>query len=354
MYGAKDATTKVSTADPRQTVHLAYVFLLGRPPESDAVVDMHLQSEGGATVEAMRRRIVGSEEFRSFLKAAGLMVEPAPSIGPVDGLLGAPLDGLAGFFTDRFGVRTRVSYLPASYLGYSGKVGSPDGTFDIPLHEAEEMNALLRSVSEAKGQFVAMELGAGWGPWIVLGAHLARRRGLPTVLTGVEGSSDHVGYMLSHLADNGLDSAAHQIIHAVAGSHDGVAYFPKLPDPSADWGAEAKFDAQASTQEMEEVPCVSLRTLLDRVPVLDLLHCDVQGAEADVLEAAIDAVDQRVRRICIGTHGRAVEAALLDLIARHGWVLEVEKPCGLQQQDGKMVLIADGVQVWRNPRNLQG
>ena len=347
-------TTEALVVDPRQTVRWAYAFLLGRQPENEAIVDAHLQSEGGATVEALRRRMVISEEFGSFLKTAGLKVEPATlPIGPVEGLIDAPPVGRAGFYTDRFGVLTRVSYLPASYQGYSGRVGSPDGMFDMPLHEAEEMNALLRSVSEAKGQFVAMELGAGWGPWIVLGAHLARRRGLPAVLTGVEGSSDHVAYMLTHLADNGFDPAAHQIIHAVAGSRDGVAYFPKLPDPTSDWGAEAKFDAQAGTIEMEEVPCISLQTLLDRMPVLDFLHCDVQGAEADVLASAIDAVGQRVRRICIGTHGRAIEAALLDLIARHGWVLEVEKPCGLQQQEGKMILIADGVQVWRNPRNLQ-
>jgi FkbM family methyltransferase len=223
----------------------------------------------------------------------------------------------------------------------------------MPLHEPAELNALPRAISEAQGSFAAMELGAGWGPWVVLGGQLARRRGLPLALTGVEGSIDHLGFMRTHFLDNGFDPAAHRLIHAVVGAADGIAQFPRLPDPSADWGAEARFnEAEAAGQDMEEVTCFSLATLLAGTPVLDLIHCDVQGAEADVFEAGMAAVDAGVRRVCIGTHGRGVEGRLLDLFAAHGWVLEDEKPCSLVQSGTRMALRADGVQVWRNPRGI--
>ena len=157
--------------------------------------------------------------------------------------------------------------------------------------------------------------------------------------------------MRSHMEDNGFDPVAQHVIHAIAGREDGVAFFPKLPDPSGDWGAEASFTANSTTETtFDEVPCLSLSTLLSGMPVLDFLHCDVQGAEADVFEAAIDHADNRVRRTCIGTHSRAVEARLLGLLSGHGWILEFEEPCKFSQHGTELGLVADGVQVWRNPR----
>jgi len=346
--------SNTQTVNARETVRLAYAFLLGREPESEAAVDWHLQNDGAGRPDALRRRFINSQEFISSLARAGISsARCATATEPLDGLLGEALTGMDGFFTDRFGVRTRIGYLPPTYETYSGKVGSADGTFDMELHEMEELNALLRSISTSKGQFAIMELGAGWGPWIVLGAQMARRRGLPTVLMGVEGSSDHVQFMHTHMADNGLDPASHHVVHAVVGTQDGSAHFPKLPNPSHEWGAEARFDLDpAGAAEMETVSCVSLPTLLHRMPVLDFLHCDVQGAEADLFDAAIKAVNHRVRRACVGTHSRAIEAKLLDLFAGQGWVLEAEKPCSFSQAATKLVLVADGVQVWRNLREL--
>src|SRR5450631_2570421 len=135
------------TVDPRQTVRWAYRFFLGREPENDAAVDAYLQPDANPTPDALRGQIIRSDEFLAIMRASGFTALPAaPAIGPIDGLLSptAPADG---FFTDRFGVRTRVNYLPPSYQDYSGKVGSADGAFDMPLHEIEELNALLRSVS---------------------------------------------------------------------------------------------------------------------------------------------------------------------------------------------------------------
>jgi len=342
------------TFDPRQTVRWAYLLLLGREPESELVIDLHLQGEGNISLEAIRRRFLLSDEFIALLREIGLDVtDKIRSIGPLEGLLGVAPSGVSGFFTDRFGVRTRLDYLPPVYQEFSGLVGSADGRFDMPVHDTEELKALLRSVAEADGQFAIMELGAGWGPWLVLGGHLARRRGLPVTMMGVEGSSGHVAFMTKHLEDNGFDPTSHHVIHAVAGESDGVAYFPKLPEPRDVWGAVASYDVNlAGGVPMEKVASMSLCTLLKDMPVLDFLHSDIQGAEENVFKAAIETVNRRVRRICVGTHGRAIEATLLDLLVAHNWVLEFEQPCKVVQDGTKVANVADGVQVWRNLRAL--
>lgn len=336
-----------SNETARNLVRVAYRLLLNREPENEATIDAHLMAEGGATAESLRDRLLFSDEFY-ILHQIMLGLRPRGEALKVDPMfLASEPMARAGSFTDRFGVHTRVSFLPDDYHQYAGKIGSADGTVDMPMHEKAELAALLRSVTAATGQFAAAELGAGWGPWVVLGGHLARERGLPVTLMAVEGSSDHAAFIHTHMADNGFDPADHHVLHAIAGSLDGVAHFPRLQNPSKEWGAAASY-APDGTEAMEEVASFSLPTLLGRMPTLDFLHCDVQGAEADLAESGIAALNDRVRRVCIGTHGRAIEERLHLLFAGHNWTLEADQPCCINQQGRQVVLAADGVQVWRN------
>jgi len=212
-------------------------------------------------------------------------------------------------------------------------------------------------VLEAKDRFVAIELGAGWAPWLVSGAKAAERRGInATYLVGVEGSSEHHAYMLQHFKDNGLNPDEHSLLHAVVGAQDGVAYFPRLDDPHLDYGANAVFadderEAAAKRGELLKVQCVGLPGLLQRTGRVDLLHMDIQGHELDVLKASMAEMDQYVRRAVIGTHSRTIDAALLDLFVAHGWHLEFEKPTVVvQTPEGPLLFYIDGEQVWRNDR----
>jgi hypothetical protein len=102
---------------------------------------------------------------------------------------------------------------------------------------------------------------------------------------------------------------------------------------------------------MEEVPCISLETLLADLPVVDIMHCDIQGMEAEVFRAGQAVVDARVRRVVIGTHSRKVESELLDIFTGLHWVLEAETVCKfVQSETAALCLTVDGTQVWRNPR----
>jgi FkbM family methyltransferase len=221
----------------------------------------------------------------------------------------------------------------------------------MPLHDREEWRALLQSAMEATDSFTAMELGAGWGPWLVAGAKAAERRGIGKInLIGVEAARSHFEFLRSHLADNGLESAQHKLFQAAVGADDATARFPKLKNPSAEWGTAAILNGHHLTASYERIPSISIDRLLADSPLVDLLHCDIQGAELDVLRHSIKTLRTRVRRLVIGTHSRGIEDGLLNLLAAEGWVLEAEKPCFVKQHGKAIDLIEDGVQVWHASR----
>jgi len=96
---------------------------------------------------------------------------------------------------------------------------------------------------------------------------------------------------------------------------------------------------------------VSLATVIRDRPAIDLIDMDIQGAEADVIEAALPLVRERVRRLYIETHNTEVETrirlALRSLDFRCLWDFlcyqESGTPFGRVSFEG-------GVQVWVNPR----
>ena len=286
-----------------------------------------------------------------------------------------------GYVIDFLGVRTRPSYvcgLPTS----GGIVGYPiPGSFQGRIIE---WTGVLRAVVEADQQLVAVELGAGWAPWLVTAARAAALRGINQVsLVGVEGCQEHFDFMITHFRDNGLDPERHRLIHGVVGTRDGMARFPLIADPAFYYGERAIFANQAQvvtgngngsgsllrrlarkgfqaarrrirtvvngSNRTVQVRCFSLPTLLGPLTKVDLLHVDIQGDEYDVLASAPRVLRKKVKRLVIGTHSRAIEQKLLDELASQSMVLESEEACLFRQQDDRMELERDGCQVWRNP-----
>ncbi len=340
--------------DMRDGVIWAYRLLLGREPNDEAAVTMHLNQ--GYSVAGLRQAFMNTAEYG--------IAQPQAARTPISSQDAAVIAAFQpfsitrappGYWIDFLGVRTQCAFLPDDHLAalsapgaFQGPPGAPNG----PLHDIEEWAGTLRSVLEARDRLTVVELGAGWAPWLVGAAKAAARVGIhDTVLVGVEGSLGHVEFMRRHFIDNGIDPAAHRLIHGVIGVADGVAHFPKLAQPNNNYGSEADYQPSGAAVEMEQVPSISLQTLLADLPVVDILHCDIQGMEAEVFRAGQAVVDARVRRVVIGTHSRKVEAELLDIFAGLHWVLEAETVCKLvQSATGAMCLVIDGTQVWRNPR----
>jgi FkbM family methyltransferase len=332
----------VFPVDLPEGVKWAYRLILGREPSEDEVAGnaSHVNS-----IRDIRRTFVLSREFELIAPDMRDLVtfEILNTFAPF-AHESAPL----GYFRDFMGTLTKTSHLGDAYAGHSARVESHPG--QSHLHGIAEWAGTLRSVLDAGDKLVVIELGAGWAPWLVGAAFAAKKRGIDDIcLIGVEGSIDHFHFMREHLATNGIHPDSHRLLHAVVGPNDGIARFPKLHAAGDDYGASASFGDETVEREFEEVRCIALSTLLQDVGHVDLIHIDIQGHEEVVIRSALATLNAQVRRMVIGTHTRAIEAALIDLLSENGWILEYEKPCVFRQlHDNKIYLQTDGEQVWRN------
>jgi FkbM family methyltransferase len=297
--------------------------------------------------------------------------------------------GAPGYFTDFLGVKTRIAYV----RGLPPEGGMVEG-YPIPMSvqaRAIEWSGVLRAVLEARTRMVAVELGAGWAPWLVTAARAAAIRKIDRIsLVGVEGCKEHCDFMTTHFTDNGLNPKLHQLIHGVVGTSDGFARFPVVSDPASDYGARAISEGQAQNNHPHgggsifrrlarmglraarstirsstgtgkqgtgpngsnrtvQIQRYSLPTLLSQFKTVDVVHVDIQGDEYEVLASARQELKKKIKRLVIGTHGRSIEQCLLNELASEGMVLESEEACKYHQHRDTMVLQLDGCQVWRNP-----
>lgn len=303
----------------------------------------------------------------------------------------------AGFQIDSFlGARNRCEFL-------AGAVASvrPRQT-DYPTIDEEyfEWIDLLESVDNAVGRYTMMELGAGYGRWSVRAAMAARRlrEAMPVFLTAVEAEPRHFRWLLQHLRDNGIDPAAHRVMHGVVGDVGGETLF-LVARPEAGANEAAEWYGQAITEprfanlsanpggswparlletlglrrqpvgsaaeryeglevvtlengyKSVRVPSYRLRDILPDTPKVDLIDMDVQGAELKIVSSSIDDLDRKVARLHIGTHDHALERGLRKVLLEHGWRCTADYPCtGASETPWGPVSFQDGVQSWINPR----
>lgn len=269
--------------------------------------------------------------------------------------------GSPGFITDFMGIKIRVENLWKSARELDGRV------LGIPIPEdfhaeAIEWIGLLKSVKSAKNQYVAMELGAGIGPWLVAGAIAARRQGIRAIrLYGVEADPEHFQAMRQHFADNGIDPSLHQLYEGVAGVEDGTAYWPDSPVESReDWGNRPERAGSRATYrgfpgKLRPIKSHSVAKLLCKERLWDLLHIDIQGDEVAICRSCLPELNRRVRRIVVGTHSRQIDGEMLVLLHNEKWILEREIPTKFAFRADAPSLedmtITDGTQVWLNPRH---
>ena len=118
--------------------------------------------------------------------------------------LGAPVQPSVGFVTDFIGSRARISSLWKGCEHLDNKVLP----FPIPCDyhaDAVEWLGALQAALDANDRFTMMEFGAGIGPWLVIGATAALRRGIRRIaLRGVEADPGRFALMQQNLIDNDL------------------------------------------------------------------------------------------------------------------------------------------------------
>jgi FkbM family methyltransferase len=268
------------------------------------------------------------------------------------------------------GVRTRDEF----DAGMSGRV-STEKRFvetDYPSFDEEyfEWIDLLEAVVAAEGAFTMIELGAGWGRWLMNAAAAARRLGqLPFHLIGVEAEPTHFRWMRQHFRDNSIDPQSLTLIEAAVARAEGRVRF-HVGEPSAWYGqaidtgtgpdqtpsplkrlhALVLRRAHRNERRIIEVRALTLRSILRSVACVDLIDLDVQGVEADVLESAKDILTGKVKRLHVGTHSVENEERLRVLFSSLGWENLNDYPSGSESETPwGPITFQDGVQTWRSP-----
>lgn len=261
-----------------------------------------------------------------------------------------------GIVRNFLGTRIEPAVFPPVLTGLAGHVeGLPaPGNWHADI---AEWAAALRTVDLAAraGQAVyrIVELGCGWGCWITNMGVAARARGLAVDLIGIEGDARHLANARRTLEINGFSAADFALHHGIAGPRRGRAIFPEGSGDS--WGGEAIFNPDAATlaraaadPRVQVLDSLTLADLSGGKPI-DLLHIDIQGAEADFVAGNAADLDAHVKRVLIGTHSRSIEGRLMDLFLARGWRMEMERPAIAPLIRGRPEIRIDGVQMWANP-----
>jgi len=222
-----------------------------------------------------------------------------------------------------------------------------DRSLPHPLSEDYyEWIDLLTAVAGAGPRVVMVELGAGYGRWAVNCAMACRRvmgREPPAaLLIAVEGDRRRIGWLSEHFEMNGLhhdDAVEFHLIEAVVGRNAAPAVFEEGPVTDYSFGT-ARLTPAAMTAVLASgaervglrnpnidytgrvVTATPLADILDlaNAPV-DYLSIDIQGAEAEVVEGGIDAMNRLVRRVHLGTHGHDLEDRVHDCLIANGWLI---------------------------------
>jgi FkbM family methyltransferase len=354
------------------TVARAYELLFSRLPESNEVTQLHIRSH--ADVWSLLRALMDSPEFNSHRTGADA---PKPAKGaPCTTLNWLPLlkrfqhpnpPSRRGYITNFLGVMTNVEYL-ANVRDLPGHIESLpiNGGFHCSV---SEWIAGLRGVELSGDEFVVVELGAGWAPWMVNLCRAAQMKGARrTVAIGCEADKTHCEYVSRHVAENGLTECT-RLFQGAVGLESGITLFPIPKDAANDWAMRPYFckterEADAilanprdfpdhrgiTFSKFHRVPCYSLADVMDGLPLVDVLHIDIQGTELDLVRHNLQLLKQRVRYLVIGTHSREIEGGLIETLCREGWILEVEEPCQFDINHPAFSVDIDGTQGWRNPQ----
>jgi hypothetical protein len=144
------------------------------------------------------------------------------------------------------------------------------------------------------------------------------------------------------------------LIEAAVSSQDGTVPFET--GHAATWyGQSIQSTAWHSSDypemSLKWVRAVSLSTVIGDLGPIDFIDMDIQGTEAHVVRASCDLLQERVKRVHIGTHGDAVEASLREAFGAMGWMCLADYP-NMRRSNTPYgpISFQDGVQSWLNPR----
>lgn len=159
-----------------------------------------------------------------------------------------------------------------------------------------------------------LELGAGRGDWCLAVAAAVEHGFVPTPAKSyrclaVEAEPTHFVWTRHHFRTHRVNCEA---VWAAVQARDGRCRFDARIHPADSYGQAV--DPRGNV----DVEAVTVDTLMDRFAFdrFDIVHMDVQGAEADALRGADRALREgRIDHFIIGTHSPALHAEVRSLLS---------------------------------------
>jgi FkbM family methyltransferase len=253
-----------------------------------------------------------------------------------------------------FGVKTRQEFeidLGAGMLT-SGEAHETGAAVDLPSPKYEdyyEWIDLLEAIDQAGDSFTMIELGAGYGRWIANGYFAAARhrdgRRRTLTLIAAEADARRFEWMRQHLGDNNIAVDPRHLLQLAVAEHHGFSLFP-LSSVYRYGDALAAIDS-ATAEGLQErlaqlyqdgvracsipgephpyqitrlVPASDIIALAEGV--VDVVHMDIQGAEVGAIQGSIACINEKVKRMHIGTHSPEIEDSLYRLLVANGWAIK--------------------------------
>lgn len=366
LLSAKGAVLREEVAEKGRAV----VRLPLRPGTPSRLVLRNNAATGASQVVLHAMRLVAEEP------EATPVIKPEAHPAPIGTLRveprlfeGFPVhSGLtpAGFWSDWLGGRTRADVW--DFPPEIRKLYESDRTetvrFSFSGEHVLDWAPLVLAMRWAGSAATTVALGAGWGRWAVSAAMTAQKLGKDYRIVAVEAEPSHFAWLERHLEDNSIDRGRARLIHAAAGAQSGRCWF-QTGNPAAWYGQQIVDDLPPPAETAPDIiteggrvlrntRLVSLAEAAEEAERIDYLHMDVQGAEADIIEASTELLHDRVRLVNIGTHSKAIEARLRAVFGGLGWMNLYDVSLGEQRtvifgDKTEAVAFGDGVQVWVNP-----
>ncbi len=223
-----------------------------------------------------------------------------------------------------------------------------------------EQAAIHEAVKAARGKFIMVELGGGYAARTVdAHAALQQHNPMPGRYVVVEAEPTHFDWALRYMRTNGINPDDHWMINALVGVDNipqvfllgegfygnGIVAQGDLDqmianlrgDPSpADVLRTLLLTGRCGIQQGYEIAdgtrffdygfvfSMPLRDILQPLDHVDLMDIDIQGGEKDVLPAAMDVINRKVRRIHLATHGADLHKQMWNLFFENGWLCETD------------------------------
>jgi len=261
--------------------------------------------------------------------------------------------GTGNHVFDFLGCRTNVKYKLGWEKHAVREGGIVMGKVPVANEHYFDWITVLEAVNKAQGTFRMAELGAGWAPWLV--RSFAATKQCPSItkceFAAVEADPTHLEWVREHFMENGLRPSAHKVLFGAVAPEKGVLKFPKIDDPTQDYGASLR--AACGKIKTIDVPAYTIADIVEHFSgPIDLIHMDIQGSEYDSVPKFFDIFKSSIKAVMIGTHiSTEMHDGLARLFQESNWVEVFNFPRnGEISTDYGQVKFGDGFLYFRNPR----